>query len=146
MPTAAKLFAFLAFAAVAFFAANGVPKLLPEGTALNLFIPISTMVGALSGWFISGRLVGKGFMVAMGTGMRTSLTLLFWCLVIFATDRMLNKSVQLAYDGPVEAVTSIFEIGLEYFLMVMVPDIIGILLVGGALAGAFVEWASRRWR
>lgn len=145
MPTAAKLFAAFVFAAVAFFAANAVIPLMPEGTQVNLFVPISTGIGMLSGWFIAGRLAGRGYRSALGGGFQSSIVMLFWCLVVFSVDEMINKAVRLSYSGPLEAVTDVFTIGLELGQMVMVPDVLFILVAGGFLGGAFTEWASRRW-
>lgn len=145
MPTAAKLFGALAFAAIAFFAANAVVPLLPEGAQLGSFIPISTIVGALSGWFVAGPLSGRGYKASFGNGMRAALSIVFWCLAIFAVDEMVNNAIRHRYDGPMSAIVGAFEIALDFAKMILVPDVVGILVIGGMLGGAFVEWVARRW-
>ncbi len=145
MPTAAKLFSAFAFALVAFFAANGVVPGLPEGTRLGLFIPLSLSVGAVCGWFVMGRAAGRGYQIAAGSGLRTSAMLAFWCVMLFSARLMLQNSIQRRYDGPMQAVTDTFSIALEYAQLLLRPDVLAILVVGGMLGGTFVEWASRRW-
>ncbi len=145
MPTAAKLFSAFAFALVAFFAANGVVPGLPEGARLGLFIPLSLSVGAVCGWFVMGRTAGRGYQIAAGSGLRTSATLAFWCVMLFSARLMLQNSIQRRYDGPMQAVTDTFSIALEYAQLLLRPDVLVILVVGGMLGGTFVEWASRRW-
>ncbi|WP_343082378.1 TrgA family protein [Ostreiculturibacter nitratireducens] len=145
MPTAAKLFGAFAFAAIAFFASNAVVPLLPEGARIGMFIPISTLIGAFCGWMVAGPSAGRGYGAALGGGARATLAIVFWCLVIFSGNEMVKMSIRHRYDGPMDAIVGAFEISLEYGRMILVPDVIGILLIGGMLGGLLVEWASRRW-
>lgn len=146
MPTAAKLFAAVAFAAVAFFAAEAIKPLMPEGTQFGLFSPICALVGALCGWIVMGPLAGRGYYAAAGSGLRTSITVVFWCLVIFALEEMVQESMRLRYDGPMDALVGAFEIAARHVKTMAAVDVLGILLVGGILAGVFAEWGSKRWR
>jgi hypothetical protein len=51
----------------------------------------------------------------------------------------------MLYDGPMEAVLGVFEIMLDYGRMMLQPDVLGVLAVGGILGGMLAEWAGRRW-
>ena len=146
MPTAAKLIAAFAFAMVAFFAANSVIPHLREGTQIGNFLPMSMAVGVIVGWRVSGTLAGKGSYTAAGAGLRTSILLVFWVLVIIALTEMTRNSIKLRYNGPADAVVSAFGIAAEYLqLIVFIPEVMAILLIGGILAAMLVEWTARRW-
>ncbi|MEX5728542.1 cell division protein FtsX [Rhodovulum iodosum] len=147
MPTAAKLFAALAFAAVAFFASESVKPLFPEGAQFGIFTPLNTGLGMCAGWLVMGRLAGRGYGKAMGSGLRTSAVILFYGLLIQAVAEMLKRSTDLRYDGPMDALTGMVELSGEFgFLALSSPSVMGILIVGGILGGLFAEWAAQRWR
>jgi hypothetical protein len=145
MPTAAKLLAAVAFAIVAYLTAFALVPHFPEGTQIGLFREISAVIGFAVGWFVMGNLVGKGYGEAAGSGIRTSVTVVFWALLLFSIYLMVKKSMKMAYDGPMEAVLGIFELMLEYGQIMLVPDVLGVLVVGGILGGMLAEWAGRRW-
>ena len=106
MPTAARLFAAVGFAIVAFFASEVYKPLLPEGTQVGMLSPLNSFVGFLSGWLVMGRLAGRGYYAAAGSGVRTIGVALFYVLLIGACYEMLIRSTRLYYDGPTEALTS----------------------------------------
>ena len=145
MPTAARLIAAFAFGAVAFFAANGFIPLMPDGVQLGWFIPVSVLVGMWSGWSVMGRLAGRGYSASAGSGVRTSLNLVFWCLVIFSLTEMIENSIRLRYEGPAQAIIAAFGLALDNLRLMLVPDIVAILVIGGILAGMLVEWTAARW-
>lgn len=146
MPTAAKLFAALAFAAVAYLSAGIYRNYLPEGTPTGLLGPVCAALGLFWGWRISGALAGRGVMAAMGTGVRTSITITFWALLVFSIYRMLRESMRMIYDGPVEALQSVFSWMLTYGMLLLNPEVLAALLLGGLFGGWLAEWASERWR
>ena len=146
MPTAAKLFAAIGFAMVAFFASEIYKPLLPEGTQVGRLTQINTLIGAFCGWMIMGRLAGKGNYAAIGSGIRTIAVALFYVLVLWAGVEMLERSTSLHYEGPTEALTAMMELVAEYFmLMLSGPEVPVVLLCGGTLAAFLSEWASERW-
>jgi hypothetical protein len=118
---------------------------MPEGTQFGMFVPICTCMGVVTGWLVMGRLVGKGYYAAAGAGLRTAILLVFWCLVIFALEKMIVDSTRGAYDGPLDAVISAFSIGTAYAIRIATPTVGFILAVGGVLGGFLAEWASKRW-
>ncbi len=145
MPTAAKIVAAICFAFFGAIAATAVIPVLPEGTQLGYFVPISAVIGLLNGWVVMGVLGGHGYRDAMGSGVRTAITIVVWALLLFSIYKMVVLSTQLRYDGPIEAVTAAFGIMLDYGKMLLTPAVIGTFLVGGLICGAITEWARRRW-
>ncbi|NUB45158.1 TrgA family protein [Fertoebacter nigrum] len=146
MPTAAKLVAAIVFAALGFMAAELFKPAMPEGTQFGLFSPICAGIGLLCGWIVMGPLAGRGTWAAMGSGVRTAATIAFWALLGFSIYEMVLRSMKLRYDGPMEAVLAVFDLMLERGRLMLMPDLLGLLLLGGLLGGVLVEWAGRRWR
>lgn len=145
MPTAAKLVAAVMFAAVGFLAAQAYVPSLPEGTQIGFLREICAGLGLVIGWFVMGRLVGKGYVEAVGFGIRTSVTLLFWAVLGFSIYEMILRSTKMMYDGPMEALLGVFDLVIYYGKMMGSPEFIGTLLIGGVLGGIAAEWAGRRW-
>ncbi|MEL6207135.1 MAG: TrgA family protein [Pseudomonadota bacterium] len=146
MPTAARLFAAAGFATMAFFATELYKPLLPEGTQMDMFTPVNVIVGALCGWLVMGRLAGTGYYAAAGSGVRTSAVMLFYVLFIWSFWEMFQRSIDLYYDGPVDALQQMMELGAEYFLLgLQDPQVPITVLIGGILAAFFSEWASQQW-
>ena len=146
MPTAAKLFAAIAFALVGWIAAEVYKPLLSDGTQFGFFSEICAAIGALCGWLILGRFAGQGYATAAGVGARVALTIVFWALLGFAIQEMVLLSMKLRYDGAMEAVLAVFDIMLQKARLLADPRMIGVVLGGGALGGAVSEFAARRWR
>ncbi|MEM6741385.1 MAG: TrgA family protein [Pseudomonadota bacterium] len=146
MPTAARLFAAIGFAVMAFFATEVYKPLLPEGTQMDLFTPINVAIGALCGWLVMGRVAGRGYMPAMSHGLRTSVYTLFYVLFIWSGLEMYERSVSLHYEGPFEALQEMVKLSIEYIQLGLTdPQVPVALLLGGILAAFFAEWASRQW-
>lgn len=145
MPTAAKLIAAVTFAILGYLAAATFVPHMPEGSQIGLFREITAGIGFAVGWLVMGGLVGQGYGEAAGSGVRTSITLVFFTLLGFGIYLMVKQSFKMVYDGPMEAVLGVFEIMLKYGQMMLVPDVLGVLAVGGILGGLVAEWAGRRW-
>ena len=145
MPTASKIVAAICFAIFGAIAAQTVKTVMPEGTQFGYFVPISAFIGLLNGWFVMGRLTKRGYRDAMGSGVRTAVTILVWALLVFSIYEMVVLSTKGRYDGPMEAVTASFGIMLNYGKALLTPVVIGTFLIGGLIAGAVSEWAGRRW-
>ena len=67
-------------------------------------------------------------------------------LLIFSTERMLTNAFRRAYDGPMDAVVGIFAVAIEYGSVLIKPEVIAVLVLGGVLAGLLSDWAARNWR
>lgn len=150
MPTASKLVAALCFAFTGFFVAEsyrmGLIAREQSGLAFDGMQLVMAAIGAICGWRIMGRLAGKGWAAAMGTGLRTAVTVVFWALLLFAIQRMVRKALQRLYgDSPMEAVVDIFALMLDYAMQLAQPEVLVAILLGGVLGGLATEWAGRRW-
>lgn len=146
MPTAAKIFAAAAFAVVGFLAAEAFKPGMPDGTPFGAFSMIVAVIGLLTGWMVMGGLAGRGYGAAAGSGVRTSVTVVFWALLGFSIYQMVLLSLKKRYDGPFDAIIGIFELMYENGLIAATVPVGTVLLVGGVLGGWLSEWASRRWR
>lgn len=145
MPTAAKLIAAVVFAMLGFVAAATFVPHMPEGSQIGLFRELTAVIGFIIGWFVMGGLVGSGYGEAAGSGLRTSVTITFFTLLFFSIYLMVKQSFKMVYDGPMDAVLGVFEFMLKYGQMMLVPDVLAVLALGGILGGLVAEWAGRRW-
>ncbi len=146
MPTAARLFAAIGFAIVAFFATESFKFLLPEGSSTGAMSLFNLSLGAIVGWLVMGRLAGDGYKNAMAHGLRTGAVLTFYALFFQCTWEMLRISTRSRYDGPVEAIAGVFEQIYKYGSMAVTSvEVMVILVVGSVLAAWLSEWANERW-
>lgn len=146
MPTAAKMVASVCFAIFGALVALTVKPVLPEGTKFGYFVEITAFIGLLNGWFVMGRLAGHGYRDAIGSGVRTGITIVVWALLVFSIYKMVILSTQMRYDGPMEAVTSAFGIMLGYAKLLVTPKILGTILIVGMIGGWSTEFAAKRWK
>ncbi|MEZ5911927.1 MAG: TrgA family protein [Paracoccaceae bacterium] len=146
MPTAAKLIAAITFAVIAFVAAETMKPHLPEGTQFGQFSLICAGIGAAVGWTVMGELAGRGMRAAMGYGIRTSVTIGFWALLGFSVYEMIQRSLDLRYNGLSEGVEGAMQLILDYgAVLLQAHDVLAVLLAGGLLGGLLTEFVSRRW-
>lgn len=146
MPTAAKLFAAIAFLVVGFVSAEAFKPGMPEGTPFGHFSLIVAAIAAINGWMIVGALAGRGYGASAGFGMRTSVTFVFWTVLVFSIYQMVGLAMKMRYDGPMDAIIGIFELMFENGKIALTVPVLVSLGVGGILGGWLAEWASRRWR
>ena len=145
MPTAAKLVAAICLAALGWVVADLIKPMLPEGTQVGLFSPITAGWGLVVGWTFAGKRLGDGTGTPIGIGIAAVVSQVFWVVLSFAGYEMIRLSTRLRYDGPVEALQDMFQIGIEYLWLAATPQVIGTVLVGGVVAGVVTGFAARRW-
>ncbi|RAP40359.1 hypothetical protein BYZ73_15545 [Rhodovulum viride] len=146
MPTAAKLVAFLLYGGLAWAASVALVPSFPEGMDLGHFFTVNAAVGALAGWFVMGRLAGQGYGLAVTAGLRTTVVLVFYALLIHAGARAYARTVEMRFGDPVAAVLGWIGLAADYGLQLFTsPAAMGVLLVGGVLAGLAVEAVSHFW-
>ncbi len=63
----------------------------------------------------------------------------------FCIYLMVLQSMNMRYDGPMEAVIGVFELIIEQGRFLGAPKLIATLIVGGIFGGLATEWASKRW-
>lgn len=145
MPTASKLVAALLFGALAWFASDLVRPLLPEGTQDRLFSPLNAAVGALMGWTIMGARAGQSMRMSLGYGLTTAAITVFWCLLIWSGYLMIEASMRLRYNGPMDALQNMGAMMIDYARLMATPTVIGSLAVGALVFGWLTEQVARRY-
>lgn len=146
MPTAARLVTAIALALLAFIVSGQIMPLMPEGTDFGYFTLVNIAIGVVTGWVVMGKRVGRGITAAITNGITGTAAMVFWGLFVQGCNEMVRLAMRNRYDGPFEAVKAIFEIGFEYAQVMMVPNILGTLLIGGILAGLVADYAGKIWR
>lgn len=145
MPTAAKLVAAICYAALGWFCADLIKPHLPEGTQVGLFSPISAALGVIVGWTFVGRRLGDGTGKPLGIGFSGAVLLAVYVLFAFSGYEMVRLSTRGRYDGPVDALQSMFELGVGYAWTVAVPEVLAAVVLGGLLCGVLTGYAARKW-
>lgn len=148
MPTAGKMVAAVFFAGVAWVAAHLYAAEVPDGRPAGLLREIAAMIGLICGWLIMGSFLNKprGRIEAMGTGMRTALTLTVFTLLGYAIWDMLMRAIDGRYKEPMQAVLDIFARAIALGRPILSPEVLGTLLLGGLAGGAVSHWAASRWK
>ena len=146
MPTAAKLIGLVLFFGIGWQAALFVVDTFPEGMAMTWFPLTIALIGGWQGWMVAGGNAGKGMAIALGNGIRASVQLAFFGLLVFSLYTMFQRATRLRYDGAGEAVIATLDLFLEYLMQSLTVPIWATLLIGGAVAGILVEAAARLWR
>lgn len=145
MPTAAKLIGSVLFACLAFLLAGMFRQYLPPNTQLGWFSQVSTAIGFLTGWKIMGGNAGQGMVIALNNGLRTAVTMVFFALVVFSIEEMYQVAIRKMYDGPVDAMLGAVNIGSDFAVMLLQPDLLAVLIIGGVFCGWLTEKTARRW-
>ena len=146
MPTAAKLMAAIALALVAFIVSEQVKPLLPEGTDFGYFSLINAFFGMIVGWKLIGAKAGQGVARSINHGFTGVLALILVTLFAHAFWIMFENSRKLRYDSTDEAVQAIFQMMVEFGLLMLQINIITTLAGGAVFCGLLAEATSRRWR
>ncbi len=145
MPTAAKLVADLAFAALGYRAAEVFKAAMPERTVWGGFNPVSAVIGLLCGRGIMGGLAGRGDQAAMAFGLRTMVQAVLPVVAGFSVYEAVLRSTRLRCDGPMEAVLGMVRFAPEDLAGMATPKMIGTRLLGGVPGGVAAEGANCRW-
>ena len=146
MPSAANLFAAIILSVVALMVSSFIPPLLPEGTDMGNFFLVNFGLGLLVGWFSVGRRTGRGWIAGINAGITGAVLLVLWGLFVQAANEMTRLAMRNRYDNAFEALTAIFEIMVEWGLLMMTAPILITLAIGGVVTGLVAESAAQRWR
>lgn len=146
-PTAARLVAGLALAAVAWLTAHLYALALPEGQQAGLVREICAGLGLVIGWRVLGGFLDqrRGRVEAMGTGLRAALTVALSALILFALREVALRAIDGRYRDPMQAVLDVFSRILHLGAGMLRADVMAALLLGGLLGGALAHMAAARW-
>lgn len=145
MPTGGKLIAAMTFAALAYFISDLIKPLLPEGTNVSLLSEINALVGLIMGWRVMGKGAGRSYRTSFGYGITTLAVTVFWSLLIWSGHEMLQRSIRLYYDGPVEALQEMAALYVEYARTAAVQEVLIPALLGAIFVSWLTEFFARRW-
>jgi hypothetical protein len=145
MPTAAKAMAAVAFAVVGLVIAMMYVPLMPEAAAAGPLHEFAAAIGGIVGWKVMGPAVGKGYLEAGASGLKTVIVLVFFALLTLGTYEMLGESVKMRYDGPLDAIIDIFARMGERAPPLLTFNVLMAMVAGGIIGGILSENASRRW-
>jgi len=70
----------------------------------------------------------------------------FWSMFLHSWGEMLRRSLDRAYDGPVEAVAEVFELMVDYLFLMSTVPVWTTLIVGGIVAGIVTGIFGKIWR
>lgn len=144
MPTAAKFASALLMAVFAWWIASHlVITNLQEGRSAGHMVQITTLIGLVVGWRVTGQRIGDGMGRAAGVGMTAAAVMFFWALAIFSMNRMIERAMQNRYHGPMEAVLDVFRLGSDYVRELISPTTGIILLLGCVIIAMVAEWINR---
>lgn len=146
MPTAARLMAAVCLAVVGYIISRMVMPLMPESTDFGYFIPLNICLGLVVGWVVMGRRAGRGTTAAINNGLTGVFVLMLWGVGLQAINEMVRLAMRNRYDGPLEAIVAVFQIGAEFAVMIATGPIGIALLISAVVSGLLTEYASRHWR
>ena len=145
MPTAAKLVAAIFFAGLAFMAASLVIPYLPEGNSPGNLGFFCAGIGALMGYRWSGRNAGMGWRAGFGYGLTTIFLMVLWILFLLAAKETYDRSIQMRYDGVLDALKGRVGLMVEFGRYLLHWDVAGLLIIGGMFGGWLTERTARAW-
>lgn len=146
MPTGAKAMAAFSFALVGWIVANTYVANMEIAERVGYVREWTAVIGLFVGWRVMGNSVGKGYARAITSGWKTMIVLIFFALLFFGIYEMLQLSVQMRYDGPMEAILDVFQRMLNRSISILKVPVLAAILIGGGIAGMATENANRRWR
>lgn len=146
MPTIPKLVAALCLAVLAYVVSGMVIKLLPEGINTGIFVHLNVLIGLVTGWVYIGRqpmdTLAEGLSYGLtGAGILTAVS-----LFLQSSNEMIRLAMRHRYDGPLEAVAAVFQIGVTFGADVFTMPVIAALAIGGFVTGFATYLAALRWR
>lgn len=144
MPTASRLLAALALAALAWLVSDLIKPLFDEDKDFGNFNLINLVLGLLIGWQFIGSRAGRGLSAAINNGFTGGVVLLFWGLLSHSSVKMIELSMRKRYDGWFEAVAAVFKIMAENAVLIATPAILGTLVMGSIASGVLAELVSER--
>lgn len=123
-----------------------IMPLFPNEPNWGYFIWVNTALGAIIGWRVIGRRMGRGWTHAINMGITAAIALMFWGLAVQSFNEMMARAMRNRYRDPIEAFVAIFEIGLDWAITIGTVPVLAAAALGGVLAGLSAEAAWRIWR
>lgn len=145
MPTAGKLAGAIFFAILAFILAGIYRLELERDYMPGSYYGMSMLIGLLCGWRVMGPRTEDRRIETANSGLLTTVVMIAVSLIYFSTVDMLRRASNEMYSGPLEALTSIFQIAADNVTRMATLEFVGTALVGGIICGLLAGQAGRRW-
>ncbi len=145
MPTAGRLAAALAFFIYGWYISLQATPLFPEGNLPGYAVPLSIVVGILVGWMVVGSRAGRGYIAAIGNGLTGAAAYTLWMVFLISFYDMIRKSLRRLYDGPMDAITDVFDLMLKLGTDFYDINLIINVAVGGIICGLITEYFAKRY-
>eukprot|EP01013_Petalomonas_cantuscygni_P027403 TRINITY_DN50316_c0_g1_i1.p2 TRINITY_DN50316_c0_g1~~TRINITY_DN50316_c0_g1_i1.p2 ORF type:complete len:147 (+),score=41.34 TRINITY_DN50316_c0_g1_i1:75-515(+) len=145
MPTFARLVGGILLAALAWYVSELIKPLFPDEMDVGWFTEVNTAFGLLVGWKLLGGRATGSITNAIGGGLTAAVALLVTALFFQCVGEMVRLSYNKQYDSASEAVVGVFELMVEYGLMLSTIEVWGTLLIGGIAAGFVTEAVSHKF-
>lgn len=146
MPTAAKLFAALSLAVLGWIVSDMIKPLVPYSIDFGWFNHVNAAIGFLVGWLFLGPRAGSGPTAVVNNGITSAVVMVVVGLFVQSTNEMVRLSFARRYDDPFQAIAAIFEISIDYSLILWDTELIIVLLGGGIIAAFVSEVTGKLWR
>jgi len=118
---------------------------IPEGKTPPYFWEANIGAALWVGWMFLGSRVGRGYRAAVGFGLTAGVMVMVVALFVHSSEEMLRRALSKRYDGAMEALVSIFQIGMDMAVMLASPTTVAALLAGGVAAAFVTEWVGVRF-
>ncbi len=92
-----------------------------------------------------GKGAGNSLRQSFGYGLTTLAATIFWALVVWAGYEMLQNSVKLRYDGPIEALQDMAQLAIDYAKLVAVQAVVLPAVIGAIFMAWVTDFFARRW-
>ena len=145
MPTMARLVAAICLLLVGAAATQSIALNLPDPLPAKYLFPVNLLVSAVVGWITIGKRLGRGVIPSLNWGLTAGVGLVFWALLAHAVGRMWILAFRESYKTPPDAILGVFEEFMKYAVYLQDFSVIGILVMGSALAGVIAEFVNRRF-
>jgi hypothetical protein len=144
MPTAGRLAGAITYGALALYLSELLRPVFEEEGLTLTFTLSNGAIGVLVGWIIAGSRAGRGYPAAIGYGITAGVALVFWFAFVWSFLEMIERSLDKRYKGALEAVTDIFNLGMESVVEGATPVTIGTLVVGALMAALVTDFIGQR--
>lgn len=145
MPTAAKLVAAVFLAATGCITALLAQPHVAQSVATDRAVIAAIVVSAYCGWSFIGAAVGRGYRLALTTGVRGAMAAMALCLAGFAAVDTVHQAMQ----PPLPGLSALTEHFLQAFLTVgkqmLYAEVLLPMMIGAVVTGAVAEYVGRRW-
>ncbi|WP_099826543.1 TrgA family protein [Oceaniglobus indicus] len=143
-PTGPKMIAGLCFAGLAFLVTGMVIPNIPYGNPTLAFGVTNAAIGFLVGWRLVGRRAGEGYAFGVTYGITAAVLIVFWCLLFWAGREMLERSLDLYYSDPTEALEEMIRLMVDFSTYLLGNNVLPTLAIGAMFCGALTELVAQK--